>query len=401
MGGTKQKNKNFYGVHKGRIPGVYTDWASCQAQVNGYSNSRFRVFDTFEEAAFFAETGKRPDESGSRMPFDKWKQKQPHSQSESEPRRGGGGISAVNRVGINIKTEEERVRVKQKALLDGSQSYFSQVPNFKPNEGADFENEFSRFASSQNIQPDSRAWRQHRTNAISRESFEKAFFLISLGYMCESLRIIGRGRENNAQKRHGNCENKISYIFIKIFLTDEIMFHYSRKVKSEASDDGPSDDDNIKKEDEGQKLSWKEKLLVYQNMCREARLTPQPTIKGCVIVLKSVLVNIVDYIDAKRNNKRITVWAPHQFEEFKRYTLGDKGRRVNFRYARGTVLEPLLQTLRDPDAERMYEERKDRARRAARENDDNTWMMRDRNGHRHLSNSSGLGSGRGARLEQQ
>jgi hypothetical protein len=182
MGKKKQKAKSFYGVHKGRIPGVYRDWASCEAQVKGHSNSRFQAFHTYDKASFFVETGKSPDDSGSRMQFDEWKERHfQQSRSESGPRRAGGGISAVNSVDANIKPEkgieEQTVRIKQEPALDGSQSYFSQVPNFEPNEGADFENEFSRFASSQNLQPGSQTWRRHRVNAISRKFI---IYLISL-----------------------------------------------------------------------------------------------------------------------------------------------------------------------------------------------------------------------------
>lgn len=34
----------FYAVKNGRIPGVYTTWTECQAQINGFSNAQFKKF---------------------------------------------------------------------------------------------------------------------------------------------------------------------------------------------------------------------------------------------------------------------------------------------------------------------------------------------------------------------
>ena len=65
----------------------------------------------------------------------------------------------------------EQVQIVKLEALDASQSYFSQVPDFRPNEDAGFEEEFGRFASSQNITPGSSVWRQQRTRVICRESF--------------------------------------------------------------------------------------------------------------------------------------------------------------------------------------------------------------------------------------
>ncbi|KAI1755180.1 hypothetical protein F4782DRAFT_490382 [Xylaria castorea] len=278
-----KKRKNYYGVREGRVRGVYNDWNSCRAQVEKCT-SQYRGFDTYEEAAFYVETGQtRKGDNGSAM-FTEWKRTQ----------RPTIGTSS------NIVKREEKPRIKVEAF-DASQSYFSQVPNFEPDDRADFDDEFGRFASSQDIAPGSQAWRQKRTDAI----------------------------------RH------------------EMVFHYSQKV----------DSDVIKEEDEYDLgLSEEEKLQVFQNMCREVDLEPLDTIVGCVSNLKSVLVNIVDYIDAKRNARPIKVWGPHEFEEFKRYTLSPK-KRIDQRTAKkgDGLLEPLLQVLRTNDAARVYQGRRYRA----------------------------------------
>jgi ribonuclease HI len=40
----------FYAVKNGRKTGVFTTWAECQAQVNGFSGAVFKSFGTLEEA---------------------------------------------------------------------------------------------------------------------------------------------------------------------------------------------------------------------------------------------------------------------------------------------------------------------------------------------------------------
>ena len=42
--------KGFYAVRKGYKTGIFTDWDSCQRQVNGYSGSEFKKHPTREEA---------------------------------------------------------------------------------------------------------------------------------------------------------------------------------------------------------------------------------------------------------------------------------------------------------------------------------------------------------------
>ncbi|XRM37902.1 hypothetical protein ABZX51_001349 [Aspergillus tubingensis] len=47
----------FYGVQRGRIPGVYTDWAKAQEQIKGFPKPRYKKFSTREEAEEFAREG--------------------------------------------------------------------------------------------------------------------------------------------------------------------------------------------------------------------------------------------------------------------------------------------------------------------------------------------------------
>ncbi|KAI8629064.1 hypothetical protein F5Y19DRAFT_484991 [Xylariaceae sp. FL1651] len=258
------KRKNYYGVRKGRIPGVYNDWEQCRAQVDKCPN-QFQGFNTYDEAAFFVETGKTLASDEGKSLFAKWK------------RPALSGISSNN--------AEMKLRIRLEAL-DASQSYFSQVPNFEPDDKA---------------APGSKAWRQQRTSAI----------------------------------RH------------------EMIFHYSQQVDSDSSDDDLDEEEQEEKE----RLR---RLHTYQNMCREVDLEPLDTIDDCVANLKSVLVNIIDYIDARRNNKPIKVWKPQQFDSFKAYTL-TREKRIDREEAKSGdgFLAALLQDFRG--GVHLYLKRRDAA----------------------------------------
>lgn len=140
-----------------------------------------------------------------------------------------------------------------------------------------------------------------------------------------------------------------------------MIFHYSQPADTD-------DDDGIKKEDDSDaNLSdWEKeqrlKLRAYQKMCQEVNLEPLDTIEGCVANLKSVLVNIPDYIDAKRNNTPIKVWGPHEFDAFQKYTL-TPGRKISYKAASlgDGFLAALLQHLASKRAHGIYKDRRHKA----------------------------------------
>jgi hypothetical protein len=158
----KSKAKNYYGVRKGRIPGVYKNWESCRAQVDKCDN-QYRGFETYEEAEFFVATGKTFDSPSGKTVFAEWKCTKLHDSLAEN----AADMKRIPLCGISANNAEKKPRIKLEAL-DASQSYFSQVPNFEPNNEADFDEEFGRFASSQDIAPGSQAYRQQRTSAIRR-----------------------------------------------------------------------------------------------------------------------------------------------------------------------------------------------------------------------------------------
>jgi len=47
----------FYGIQRGRVPGVYTNWVTAQEQIRGFARPRYRKFPTREEAEAFVREG--------------------------------------------------------------------------------------------------------------------------------------------------------------------------------------------------------------------------------------------------------------------------------------------------------------------------------------------------------
>jgi ribonuclease HI len=53
---SKRKN-NFYVVWAGHVPGIYSDWDKCHAQISGFTGARYKGFATREEAQHAYECG--------------------------------------------------------------------------------------------------------------------------------------------------------------------------------------------------------------------------------------------------------------------------------------------------------------------------------------------------------
>jgi ribonuclease HI len=82
----------FYGVAVGRVPGIYTDWPSTQAQISGFSGAKHKGFKTREEAEAFVNGGSAPislrgDVSTSRSPSATGNIDRSRELSESAPKR--------------------------------------------------------------------------------------------------------------------------------------------------------------------------------------------------------------------------------------------------------------------------------------------------------------------------
>ena len=49
--------KNYYAVRIGKIPGIYTSWEDCKAQVTGYKGAVFKGFEEKKDAEDFMKSG--------------------------------------------------------------------------------------------------------------------------------------------------------------------------------------------------------------------------------------------------------------------------------------------------------------------------------------------------------
>lgn len=198
---------------------------------------------------------------------------------------------------VPVKFEDDAALMPPPA----SQSYFDQFPDFKPNATACFDDEFGRFASSQGIVSGSQEYRRERTKAIR----------------------------------------------------DELKYHYSSQPNHVAGT--PQTIPELRKGD----LTEEEKLDIYQNMCREIGVEPQEGIPECRRELKKVLVNIVDYIDARRvPGQKVEIWDWDDFEEFSEYSLqGHKRIDIHIAKADGGFLSALLQKITGNGPSRKKRER--------------------------------------------
>ena len=50
--------KKYYCVINGRAPGIYNDWESCKAQVNGFKGAKYKGFKSIQEAQQYIEENK-------------------------------------------------------------------------------------------------------------------------------------------------------------------------------------------------------------------------------------------------------------------------------------------------------------------------------------------------------
>ncbi len=170
-----------------------------------------------------------------------------------------------------------------------SQSHFAQFENFAPNDGASFDNEFDRLASSQNWIPGSQQYTRERTIAMRQE----------------------------------------------------LKLHYF----SQQSQDGNNSETDAEFTEEDLELKG------YQNLCREVGIPSNDSIAECKRDLKNTLVNIVDLIDARRMGKKVEVW--NDFGAFRDYTLQDEHRiDAREAKKDGGFLASLLQRLRLPGSQR-------------------------------------------------
>lgn len=89
------KPTKFYAVHKGRTPGVYTDWAKASNEIAGFKGPVHKAFKTREEALDFVKNGHPPkrelQESSRETPPAKKQKKDTDSSDELVEYTAGEG----------------------------------------------------------------------------------------------------------------------------------------------------------------------------------------------------------------------------------------------------------------------------------------------------------------------
>jgi hypothetical protein len=53
----EEPKRKYYAVRRGRVPGIYRTWDSCEKQVEGFSGCEFKSFKTKEDAHQYLVTG--------------------------------------------------------------------------------------------------------------------------------------------------------------------------------------------------------------------------------------------------------------------------------------------------------------------------------------------------------
>ncbi|KAK5651343.1 hypothetical protein OQA88_12576 [Cercophora sp. LCS_1] len=204
-----------------------------------------------------------------------------------------------------------------------SQSHFSKYNNFVPNEDASFDEEFSRLASSQEWKPGSQEYTRQRTIAM-REELEFFYFSQPLADIKEETPLPSDDEDGCVITSVIKLEPKSSS---------------TQKIKLEP---GLS---------QSQKVKMDPKLAGYQHLCREVGLEPSGDVEECRRRLKTVWVNIIDLIDARRTGREVDVWT--NFEAFRWYTLQPEHRiDQNEAKKNGGFLASLLQRLYKPGERR-------------------------------------------------
>lgn len=298
----KNTSKNFYAVRVGRKVGIYTTWDDCKEQVHGHRGAVFKGFVTLEDAQQFMNEGQASTQSSSAT------QEVESESLESQPEPKLKAFSATPTPTINglrfaamssaPKTTINGLRASQATpasaprletgthhrvdalkkdaiKIEEPECYFekfgSQDNEYKPDVKADFNQEFSRLASSQGWVPGTQQFKEERMTALSSQVWTHFF--------------------KDALK-----EEDTEILASSVDYTDPTSSMLS------FWDQDP-----------------RRKLKGFQRMCRAVRREPGGTLEECKMILKGTLVNIVDLIDACRIGASLEVWT--DFEEFESYTF--------------------------------------------------------------------------------
>lgn len=235
-----------------------------------------------------------------------------------------------------------------------SQSHFSQFANFAPNDGASFEDEFSRLASSQNWVPGSQVYRRQRTIAIREE--------LTLHYFTPPEALPASQSRQQREELSSDNEEDEEDEDEEDSTDDQSPSPLPEGAPPPSSQPRP----RIRKKTRTKTktktqpqppptiLTKEQRILQgYQSLCLEVGIPPHDTAKECQTHLQNTLVNIIDLIDARRvvptddgtGKKKVKVWD--DFEAFRDYTLQPEHCISQREAKKGDgILASLLQRLR-------------------------------------------------------
>ena len=289
LGDTGNRSR-FYAVAVGRTPGIFTIYGEARASHEGFRGAKHRAFDSREEAEEYmnlhdvdlftvpslsTEVGTRNEEVIGSDQESEISDNDSNDNSSIEaltatpPTPGSFMMSVYESTqreknelyGLTSRVEGYDVAPSSaqsppSSMRPPPSSYFAGIDNFEPDNTASFDDEFKRYISSQDIKPKPVEYRKLRTKAISHEL-----------------------------KMHCSPQTTL--------LEDELP---------------------VSEESEAEF-----RLNTYQNMCRAIGLPVYETEDECTSALREPLVNIVDFIDAARENRPVKVWT--DWEAFRKYTL--------------------------------------------------------------------------------
>jgi len=168
---------SYYAVRIGRKSGIYPSWPECQTQTSDFKGAVFRGFNDLKHAQYYMETGHVPNEqrfySVARgiTPgiYTSWADasKQVTECRYSKYKR----FDTLEDAQAYFTQHSRRKNPKPKLHQNPFQSY----DNFTPNPTASFVDEFDRLASSQGWQPGTQAFKEHKVEALSAE-IRRCFF---------------------------------------------------------------------------------------------------------------------------------------------------------------------------------------------------------------------------------
>ncbi|MFC6182108.1 ribonuclease H family protein [Lactiplantibacillus daowaiensis] len=104
----------FYAVRKGYHPGIYTTWADCQKQTNGYGGAQFKSFTTRSEAEVFMQghaTASKPAKKAAQTSV-------PVGKADITVYTDGGNRNTGNVQGGQVKTTDKSAWAYQIELPD-------------------------------------------------------------------------------------------------------------------------------------------------------------------------------------------------------------------------------------------------------------------------------------------